>query len=270
MLLARFITAVIALAAVLIVLFVLPASVIPPVVLLVVSAAAWEWSALAQLTSIPLRAAYALGIVGLCTWLWLAPPDQYFGPLLGVSAIWWLCAFIAVTRYPARPGRWLAVIGGVLTLVPTFVFLKALAFYPNTGAITGPALLLFVLVSIWGTDVGGYFAGKYLGKRKLSPHVSPNKTWAGVIGGLMVCALVGLVGSALFDLAWFRLVPLCVATGIVSIVGDLTVSLFKREAGLKDSGVLFPGHGGVLDRIDSIAAGTPVFVAGIFLGHGAW
>ena len=270
MLLARFQTAVVALALILIVLFALPPAGVVPVIFLVVLGGAWEWTALIRMEHLLARFAYVLMIAAGCIAMWLASPALYTWPVLALAAAWWLIAFVLVVRYPLPVPRWLTFVGGPLTLLPAFLALSALIRYPQTGSISGPTLLLFVLVVIWGADVGAYFAGRAFGRRKLAPQVSPNKTWAGVFGGLAAASAIGFVGSALFGLAWFRLVPLCFATAAVSIVGDLLVSLFKREAGLKDSGVLFPGHGGVLDRIDSISAGTPLFVAGIVMGHGPW
>lgn len=270
MLLARFQTAVVALALILVVLFVLPPSAVVPVIFLVVLGGAWEWTALVRIENTLARLGYVAIIAAGCIAMWLSPAASYTWPMLALAAAWWLIAFALVVRYPLPVPRWLTFVGGPLTLWPAFLALSALIRYPQTGSITGPTLLLFVLVVIWGADVGAYFAGRAFGRSKLAPLVSPNKTWAGVFGGLAAAATIGFAGSAYFGLAWFRLVPLCLATAAVSVVGDLLVSLFKREAGLKDSGVLFPGHGGVLDRIDSISAGTPLFVAGIVMGHGAW
>ncbi|MEN7342054.1 MAG: phosphatidate cytidylyltransferase [Pseudomonadota bacterium] len=270
MLLARVVTAVVAIIAILVVLFVLPPDIGKAVIALVVAAAAWEWSAFLRIESTAIRLAYVVLVVACCALT--LPSIALLTPnaLLMIAGLWWVTALILVLRYPVRVSKAMTFVAGFTTLVPTFFALLALARYPETGNITGPALLLFVLVVIWGADVGGYFAGRFLGKRKLSPAVSPNKTWAGVVGGLVVSGLVGVIGSVLFELAWFRLVPLCILTAAVSVLGDLTVSMFKREADVKDSGVLFPGHGGVLDRLDSIAAAAPFFVAGIVAGHGAW
>ncbi|MEX1265985.1 MAG: phosphatidate cytidylyltransferase, partial [Woeseia sp.] len=126
-----------------------------------------------------------------------------------------------------------------------------------------PALLLFMLVVVWAADIGAYFSGKTFGRVKLAPSISPGKTWEGVIGGLLlVLVLVVLRGYWAGDnLA--VLVPFCVAVALLSVVGDLTVSIFKRNAGVKDSGKLFPGHGGLLDRIDSVTAASPLFALGV-------
>jgi phosphatidate cytidylyltransferase len=127
-----------------------------------------------------------------------------------------------------------------------------------------PSALLFALVIIWAADIGAYFAGKSFGRVKLAPRISPGKTWEGVIGGLVAVVLV-LIAVRLY---WIEInvaviIPFCLAVATLSVVGDLTVSMFKRSAGLKDSGRVFPGHGGVLDRIDSVTAAAPLFALGI-------
>lgn len=270
MLLARLISAVVAVVAILAVLFAVPRLYIAPVISVIFFAASWEWSSLARFRSVAARFVFAVTITALCVAVnhWLT--DSLFQAVLFVFGAWWFIAFLMVLRYPFTVPRWVAIVAAPLTLVPVYVGLLGIARFPVHESYLGSGLLLFVLVVIWGADVGGYFAGRFFGKRKLSPHVSPNKTWAGVVGGLSVSALVGLVGAMFFEISASRIVPLCIATGALSVLGDLFISLLKREAGLKDSGVLFPGHGGLLDRLDSISAGLPLFVAGLVVGHGPW
>jgi phosphatidate cytidylyltransferase len=129
--------------------------------------------------------------------------------------------------------------------------------------VRAPSYLVFVLVLVFAADIGAYFAGRNFGRLKLAPRVSPGKTWEGVLGGLVSAALVAVVGAYWFDLPLARFLPLCTAVAAVSIVGDLTESMFKRYVGLKDSSKLLPGHGGILDRIDSLTAATPVFALGL-------
>jgi len=144
----------------------------------------------------------------------------------------------------------------VLVLVPLYNALIALY-------LASPAILLGAFVIGWAADTGAFFAGKTLGRVKLAPSISPGKTWEGVIGGLVTVSLLAAVGAYWLDARITVLVPFCLAIACASVVGDLTVSMFKRTAGLKDSGTLFPGHGGVLDRIDSVAAAAPLFALGI-------
>ncbi len=124
--------------------------------------------------------------------------------------------------------------------------------------------MLFLLVLVWAADIGAFFAGRRFGRVKLAPRVSPSKTWEGVSAACSFAVAHRRDrrrgGSALRRLAF---VSLCVAVVLLSIVGDLTESMFKRYAGLKDSGSIFPGHGGVLDRIDSVTAAAPAFLLGL-------
>jgi phosphatidate cytidylyltransferase len=122
---------------------------------------------------------------------------------------------------------------------------------------------VFTLLIVWLADGGAYFAGKLLGRVKLAPAISPGKTWEGVVGGMVLVAALAIVVAIVRNIDVAVLTPFCLAVAAISIVGDLTVSMFKRTTGLKDSGALFPGHGGVLDRIDSIAAAAPLFALGV-------
>ena len=116
---------------------------------------------------------------------------------------------------------------------------------------------------MWSADIGAYFAGKHFGRVKLAPNISPGKTWEGVVGGLIAVAILAIVSGIYGQGNLSVLLPFCLAIGLLSIVGDLTVSMFKRHAGIKDSGTLFPGHGGLLDRIDSVTAASTLFAAGM-------
>ncbi len=126
------------------------------------------------------------------------------------------------------------------------------------------ALLVMVLVSC--ADIGAYFAGRSFGRHKLAPQVSPGKTWEGLLGALAVTSVVAWVAARLFLMPTefvFNFIVLCLVTVLVSVVGDLSESMFKRMVGAKDSGGLLPGHGGVLDRIDSLTAAAPLFATGV-------
>jgi phosphatidate cytidylyltransferase len=124
--------------------------------------------------------------------------------------------------------------------------------------------VLFTFALVWAADTGAYFAGRFLGKVPLAPRVSPKKTWEGVIGGLLVSGGVAAVGGSWLGVSGFPFISLCVAVAAISVVGDLTESMLKRAAGLKDSGSIFPGHGGVLDRIDSVTAAAPILALGLY------
>jgi phosphatidate cytidylyltransferase len=144
---------------------------------------------------------------------------------------------------------------GVFVLVPAWISLVSILQIAGQG----PALLLLGMAMIWAADIGAYFAGHRWGRLKLAPQVSPGKTFEGVAGGLLGSVLTAGVGGSLLGLPLAAMLPLGVCVAVTSVVGDLTESMFKRSVGIKDSGRLFPGHGGVLDRIDSITAAVPLF-----------
>jgi len=130
--------------------------------------------------------------------------------------------------------------------------------------------VMYALLIVWVADSGAYFSGRAWGERKLAPSVSPGKTWAGMWGGLAACALLALLVALLAGLPVLPFVAVTVGVGVYSVVGDLVESLCKRFAGLKDSGTLIPGHGGVLDRFDSLLAAAPCLMLGIELSGVVW
>jgi len=132
------------------------------------------------------------------------------------------------------------------------------------GFARDPEMVLWMLLLVFASDIGAFFAGRRWGRHKLAPRVSPGKTWEGALGGLAAVALVALIGASYFDLPVGRGIAFGCAIGVFSVIGDLTESMFKRGAGLKDSGTLLPGHGGILDRIDSVTAAAPLYVLGLW------
>lgn len=255
MLKTRFFTAVAALIIVAVVLFVLPPVYAEFIIGLLILAGAWEWSGLIDRDSTGLRVAYT-AILGVCLALAHTATAGQAALIMQVACVWWFIAFLWALRFPTPiPAaiRWLC---GLLVLVPLFVALYTLLRM-------GVEYLIVVLFIVWFADGGAYFAGKAFGRVKLAPAISPGKTWEGVVGGLALVALLA-VGIGLWrglDIA--VLLPFFLAVAAISIIGDLTVSMFKRTAGVKDSGSLFPGHGGVLDRVDSVAAASPLFALGL-------
>jgi phosphatidate cytidylyltransferase len=186
--------------------------------------------------------------------------------VLSLALAVWFMALYWVLRYP-QEGAWsfrpVRLIIGLVLLVSTWLSLvgiKSFAF--------GNGWLLLLCLIVWGADSGAYFAGKRFGKNKLAPKVSPGKTREGMYGGLATVVLITLIFARFNELsavATVYLLVLATVTSMVSVLGDLFESLLKRHAGLKDSGNLLPGHGGVLDRIDSLLAATPVFYLGLLL-----
>jgi phosphatidate cytidylyltransferase len=248
----RILTALVALSVLAIVIFVMPPAVARLAIAALILAGAWEWGGFLAGGTISTRAAYAAFIGALVALLFANQDPAVLDNVFRVALAWWLTALVWMLFFPtAIPGvvRWLC---GALVLVPAWAALDFL--YRQM-----PELLIFVLLIVWVADMGAFFVGKGFGRVKLAPKISPGKTWEGVLGGLTAVVLLAAVGSRYFGIEIAVLVPFCVAVAMLSVVGDLTVSMFKRTAGIKDSGSLFPGHGGVLDRIDSVTAAAPLF-----------
>jgi phosphatidate cytidylyltransferase len=224
--------------------------------------ASWEWAGLAGLND-GLRWVYAILVAGLLAVVWSF--GLYLGSALFVgSAIFWIVALIAILNYPLRLPAPIVFAAGILALVPAWTALIAL----HASEQQGPLLALGALGIVWGADVGAFFAGRALGHRRLAPSVSPGKTWEGVGGGLLAALVVAMLVSALLPTVFSALVPWLLITGVaalISVVGDLTVSMLKRARGLKDTGRLLPGHGGILDRIDGVTAALPILTLGLKL-----
>ncbi len=262
MLRTRVATALVLLALLLVVLFWLPAAVGAGFFALVVLLGAWEWAAFVGLTRPWARSGYVLATaaLGAVAWHATAGLEGWLAWMQG-AALWWAGAFLWLCLAPQAVNRATAALAGLLVLVPAWVGLaRLLAFDGNRQ---GAALLFFMLLIVWATDIGAYFAGRRFGRRKLAPAVSPNKTWEGVLGGTLLGLVVALAGAAWFHAPRAAFVGLGLAVVVSSMVGDLTESMFKRYANVKDSGSLLPGHGGVLDRIDSITSAVPFFVLGL-------
>lgn len=259
MLKTRIITAVVLVALLLLVIFRLPPVATTVVVTLLVLGGAWEWAGFLRMAGLLPKIAYTAGIA-LClpfAWQITATPEG-LQLLLAAATGWWLVALAWIMLAPQRAADWSAALAGVMALVPAWVALDYLRRVAD-----GTQWLLFVLLLVWAADVGAYFAGRAFGRHRLAPAVSPGKTWEGVAGALVMSGLVAVGGSRWFGVAPLPLVPLCLGAVAFSIVGDLTESLLKRFAGLKDSGTLLPGHGGVMDRIDSITSAAPTLLFGL-------
>lgn len=232
---------------------------------------AWEWSALmgwgeAQRAR---RWSYVALTAAVVAGAWFVPRREEFLPwLLGAAALWWILAVGLFKGFPGnlqkhRPPTLLMGVLGLLMILSTILALARL----HEG---GPLRLIYFFFIVFAADTGAYLAGRSLGRHKLAPNISPGKTVEGALGGLTLVAAWALTaGIYVFELqgrdAIGLLVLLSLVVAIISIVGDLTESMFKRRVGLKDSGNLLPGHGGILDRVDSILAAAPVMVLGLHL-----
>ncbi|MHB0776804.1 phosphatidate cytidylyltransferase [Halomonas sp. WWR20] len=224
----------------------------------VLSFGAWEW---ANLAGFPQRMA-RLGYVLLCAllmWLaWTTAATQQAWPLW-LGMLGWLMNLYWVFNYPRRQQQWGGrvprLVIGLWVLLPCWIGFIQLRQ-------EGVAWLLFVLMLVWVADIGAYFAGRAFGKRKLAPRVSPGKSWAGVVGGLCGAEVLAVIFAVWHGLSLTQTLQLLIITALValiSVLGDLLESMLKRFRGLKDSSRLLPGHGGVLDRIDSLTAAIPLF-----------
>ena len=231
---------------------------------LVFTLGAWEWAGFGRLHGVISRGLYTLGIALLLLLAWrFSESPAHLMVLLGAACVWWLIALGWLVLAPARHRSMLALVCGCATLAPAFVALTRLQ-VSTAGFARGPLIVLWLVLMVCAADIGAYFAGRAFGRHKLAPRVSPGKTWEGAVGGLFMVALIALGGAAYFGLPALIVVPFGCAVGIFSIIGDLTESMFKRAAALKDSGGLLPGHGGLLDRIDSVTAAAPLYALGLF------
>jgi phosphatidate cytidylyltransferase len=224
-------------------------------------AGAWEWSAF--VTGATSRRLLYVGLIALLiatTWI-LARDPRIEQALLLLAVGWWVGALGWVLLAPRRSSRAGAALAGVLVLVPAWLALMHLRLDVERGA----EWILFLLLLVAAADTGAFFAGRRFGRVPLAPRVSPNKTWEGVFGGFALLAAVALAGAYYFRLPVAPVLGLCMAVFVFSVVGDLVESLFKRASGLKDSGSMLPGHGGVLDRIDSLTAAAPAMAEGVRL-----
>ncbi len=225
----------------------------------------WEWSAFLSV-AMGWRTLYVLVLAGLAAWgSHYTLAATRFVPLMELAVAWWLVALAWIVWVPGRVGRLAAALAGALALVPTWIALVRI----DARWSHGSEWTLFILSLAFAADTGAFFAGRSFGRSRLAPRVSPNKTWEGVVGGMLLALAIAAACDSWFREPWGSFLPLCLAAGAFSVVGDLTESLLKRHVHLKDSGRLFPGHGGVLDRIDSVTAATPVMALGLmWLGAG--
>lgn len=232
----------------------------------------WEWTQFARLKQ-PLIRFFVTTFLGVFIFLLNAGRvfEQHIQLLLINAVSWWGLALLLVISYPKSAKFWsknplLQLLFAFSTLIPFIagVLRLRLEHYTN-NPYHGLFLLLYVFVLVWAADSGAYFSGRAFGKHKLAPKVSPGKSWEGVIGGLITALVLAFIfihfsGDTLVgDRNITGFIILSVATVAISILGDLTESMFKRESGVKDSSQLIPGHGGVLDRIDSLTAAIPFF-----------
>lgn len=249
--------------------------------LAVISIGAWEWSPLMGVRRLSGRLAYTASVAAIIFVLYIAAPInnlwQYDGlaaPIFStivIGVVWWLIAIALVLTFPhsrrfwQKTRLWVGLFGWLI-LVPAWaalVSIRALKF--DESELFGAWTVLFIFVLVWAADVGAYAAGRAFGRHKLMPAVSPGKTMEGLCGGVALALLVMILVAQFLPVPrelYTGFYTVGLATVLVSVFGDLNESMFKRCAGVKDSGSILPGHGGVLDRIDSLTSALPVFALG--------
>lgn len=229
----------------------------------------WEWTRLSGLASTTLRAGMLALTAALLVLIWWPRDPRLWAALAAAGVAWWLVACVWLRHFafgaaPTPENRRRKLLAGLFVMVPAWTALILI----HRTIPHGHGWTLLALTIVWAADIGAYFAGRFFGRRKLAPQISPGKTWAGVYGAFVTAGLVVAAGGWLLGVHDARLAGLIVLaafTVAASIVGDLIESLMKRHAQTKDSGHLFPGHGGLLDRLDSVFAALPVFALGLWL-----
>ena len=228
--------------------------------------ALWEWTRLAGVTATTPRVLFLVTNAIALLFLWQLRASPFAWYVIGAGLAGWLLSLVWLRHFswaaaPTRENAAFKLAAGELAVLPAWLALVHL----HGDADHGPAWALLAVLLVWAADIGAYFAGKRFGTTKLAPRISPNKTTAGAWGALVVAGSVALVGAWLLGMrgaSLAALLALALLSVLASILGDLIESLLKRQANVKDSGALFPGHGGLLDRLDSVLAAVPVFVAG--------
>ena len=265
----RVATAVVAIPVVIVAVVALPAAGVALVLAVVAFGASLEWSRIAA----P-RAAkgygFALLIAGSLLLSWLAASHWigWLRVLCAVALVWWCVALVWVIRF--ERGRDAAALDGVVTrgLAGWFIIVPAwagLVYLLHARDEHGPWPVLLVFLIVWAADIGAYFAGRRFGSRRLAATTSPGKSIEGVAGGMAAVAALGAIAGLWLGLPRGLAVAftvMCVVVAAFSVLGDLMESLVKRRGGVKDSGSVLPGHGGILDRIDSLTAAVPAFAIG--------
>jgi CDP-diglyceride synthetase len=228
------------------------------IVLLLVALGGWEWTQLIPINALFNKCIFVGILILISATAGLLPYDGLIGGL-----ILWGLILLAELTFPASQTLWgyrPVVAGSCLILMPLFAS-TIVAIYQKTN---GKDLLVYLLCIVWAADTGAYLVGKRFGRHKLIPLISPGKTIEGLVGGFVLAMLVAFIGQFYFKpnalSVWYLL---AMATAFISMVGDLFISMLKRRSKLKDTGNIFPGHGGVLDRIDSLIAASPLFYWGL-------
>lgn len=229
------------------------------VLLFLMMLAAWEWSRLMGAKENLSRLGYVLLIGVVISLLYFGIAYLYW--LLTIPLFCWLLALIAIIIYPKSCNIWSGKVNlGILGIVILGACWLSLVLLRQTSH--GIGLVLYLLLLVWAADSGAYIFGKLYGKHKMAPQLSPGKTIEGALGGVVIAGTISIISGFLFGIRgwqWATWLSLALLTTIMSIFGDLLVSMLKRQQGLNDTGQLLPGHGGILDRVDSLLSAAPFF-----------
>lgn len=269
----RLLTAIVLIPIVIAALFLLSPANFGLVVIAVCALGAWEWAQFvgwhSQAKRVGLAVVFAAILLAMQFSIsninqFSSEPMVLYG--LWAGLIWWVIAIILVVTYPAS-ASWgksaiIRLLFAVLTIIPFYcgmMVLRTVGYQSDT--FFGAWWLLYVMLLVWGADSGAYAFGRTIGRNKMAPKVSPGKTWEGLVGGLITAGIISWLFSAFAPIPVMPdyLLVTSIIVVVVSVFGDLTESMFKRQSGIKDSSHLIPGHGGILDRIDSLTAAIPVF-----------
>lgn len=257
--------------AILLALFLLPTAYFQLLIASVFALAAWEWADLSGLSSPLQRWGYA-AVVALVTLLCADMADVIalfklgidvdLRDIVGLGGLWWALALLWVMSYPGSSALWgstpVRLAMGLLVIIPAAIALMFALSLKN-----GQWMFLYIVGIVSCADIGAYFAGRKFGKAKLAPNVSPGKSWAGFYGGVVAVALFATMvafTTSLSTLPPVKWVAITIIASLASVLGDLLESMIKRHRGVKDSSQLLPGHGGIMDRVDSVTAAAPVFI----------
>lgn len=247
-------------------------------VAVVASLGAYEWAKMSGINGRVSKTVFMTLILTMCGVLIIAVDGDsiwYQGELnglykgiLGIATAWWALSLVMILTYPKYSSTWtenvpIRATFGILTLIPTWVAVISLRtnLY-DVDPFYGASLIFYVLGIVWAADIGAFFVGVKFGKHKLRPNVSPGKSIEGLFGGVMASLAIIAFAALHYNFEASRMglhVLIGIITVAVSALGDLNESMIKRCAGIKDSGKLLPGHGGIMDRIDSLTAAFPVF-----------
>jgi phosphatidate cytidylyltransferase len=249
----------------------LPQNIFTYIMATVIAMGAWEWTKICHLESIYVRVLYLAGVIVISlTVINLSTDPNVLNVSLLLINLWWVGVLFRLFQYrtiklQTTSNYFNSTLAGYLTLGGCLITIVLLRERYT------PHFVMALMFLVWGADTFAYFFGKNFGKTKLLPEISPGKTIEGLFGAFVGALIIGTVAGMLIGLNGMNLfyfILICLVTVLFSVVGDLHESLYKRKAQIKDSGSLLPGHGGIMDRIDSLTSAAPIYLSGLILLKG--